>query len=158
MTAPSELQQLEKTVRDAPASLFREREPTVFEVGGASYYENPASDMLAFFMNPARPHGLGTLFLLGLCQCFDPAPDIQPRSVLRVLREQTTESGKRPDIIIEGTTWVIFIENKIRHVQNNPFEDYEVYAATQFAGKKAYFIILSPGGRSQRPTRWKGVS
>ena len=33
------------------------------EIGGYPHYENVCSNFLAFFFNPERPHGLGSLFL-----------------------------------------------------------------------------------------------
>ena len=46
-------------------------EPTIFAMGGRGYYENPASDLLAFFLKPAAAHGLGDLFLSTFLECIE---------------------------------------------------------------------------------------
>ncbi len=42
---------------------FTPKDKTFFSIGGRGYYENPTSDVLAFFMRPDEQHGLGPLFL-----------------------------------------------------------------------------------------------
>ncbi len=150
----------ERVLSEAPPSLFREKEKTIFEVGGAAYYENPASDMLAFFLDPSKPHGFNALFLRAFWahMKLKDAPDLDRTRVLNVQREPPTETLKRPDIIVEGTNWVLLIENKIRHMQNNPFDEYEAHASKAYSGKTPYYAILSPSGRSVRPKTWEGVS
>ena len=45
-----------------------ERLPTFMEVAGYPHYENVCSNILAFFFDPSKPHGLGTLFLDALAR------------------------------------------------------------------------------------------
>jgi hypothetical protein len=39
------------------------RSPTFLEVAGYPHYENVCSNILAFFVDPTNPHGLGNLLL-----------------------------------------------------------------------------------------------
>ena len=51
--------------------------PSIFALGGRGYYENPTTDLLAFFLDPAQIHGFGDCFLRALlsCVCQEPFPD-----------------------------------------------------------------------------------
>ena len=127
-------------------------EATIFSVGGRGYYENPTTDILAFFCDPNGPHKLGNIVLKGLMQClpedyqdFDCSLSETPE------REVKTETGKRIDLLLEGPDWFIILENKVYHQQNNPFHDYEKFVREEsnlirFKDKKAIFVVLSPSG------------
>jgi hypothetical protein len=39
------------------------RRPTLMEIAGYPHYENVCSNILAFYLDPEEPHGLGTLVL-----------------------------------------------------------------------------------------------
>lgn len=41
-------------------------EPTIFSIGSKGYYENPTTDILAFFLDDKASHGLGSLVLEAL--------------------------------------------------------------------------------------------
>jgi hypothetical protein len=58
---------------------------------------------------------------------------------------------------LPGGDWCLIVENKIWHIQNNPFPDYEDHAKS-LHGQRAYFAIISPDGSSKLPDRWKGIS
>jgi hypothetical protein len=76
------------------------------------------------------------------------------------MREVSTLKGNRIDLILVSREWVIAIENKIHHVQNNPFDDYAQSLKKWFPesqGKPVYKAILSPGGTSDR-AGWIPVS
>jgi len=75
-----------------------------------------------------------------------------------VSREERTEEGKRIDIVVQSPDWVLLIENKINHIQNNPFEFYKKFGRSLPGGKKRLMMgILSPKGESV-PKGWKPVS
>lgn len=49
-------------------------EPTLFAMGGRGYYENPATDLLKFFLKPKAEHQLGDLFLSTYLECMKEDP------------------------------------------------------------------------------------
>jgi PD-(D/E)XK nuclease superfamily len=133
------------------------RETTIFSIGGKGYFENPTSDMLAFFFDPHQVHGFKDLLLRSFFACLAEEP---PRSMDLVeppIREEETAEGKRIDLILIGDDWILAIENKIYHTQDNPFLEYERHLTTRFQGKKIYRAILSPPGRSSEPN-WFPIS
>lgn len=134
-------------------------EPSIFAFGGRGYYENPTTDLLAFFLDPAQRHGLGDCFLRSLLSCLD-APSL-PQTGLRLppQREVTTAGGNRIDLLLHGEDWLLVLENKIMHSQMNPFADYEQHArslATKHSNPPLY-VVLSPSGKSSR-RGWLGLS
>ena len=132
------------------------KERTIFSLGGRGYYENAASDMLAFFLRPNEEHGFGALFLSAFFECMGVNENAIPELTgANVEREQKTKQGNRIDLQITGGKWCLIVENKIWHSPNNPFEDYEEHAKT--LGEYTYFAILSPNGNSERDGRWKGI-
>ena len=137
-------------------------EKTIFSVGSRGYYENPTSDVLAFFMNPVAEHGFGMLFLKSFLECMNKDKDGRPSldgiisEDVSIQREATTEEYKRIDFLIITSDWCLVIENKIYHEQVNPFESYEECARKN--NPNAYFAILSPNGKSVNKPLWQGVS
>lgn len=133
-----------------------EPEKNIFSIGGRGHFENPASDMLAFFISPDGGHGLDKVFLICLLQCMkvsvsnlklETAPE----------REVCTHVGNRIDIIIEGHDWVIVIENKLEHSSINPFDDYVRHAKYTYGAKRLYFVLLYVNEESW-PAEWIPVS
>ena len=49
-----DLEQLRALLAKAERFYQPEREPSIFALGGRGYYENPTTDLLAFFLNPAQ--------------------------------------------------------------------------------------------------------
>ncbi|USE35007.1 PD-(D/E)XK nuclease family protein [Endozoicomonas sp. SCSIO W0465] len=151
-----ELQNLLKMVKEIPFAA--PPEANLFTVGARGHFENPTSDLLAFFLNPAGAHQLGELALAALAECI---PEEQQVSDFFLkgepLREIPTDKGNRIDILLESQNWVMVIENKIFHDQNNPFDDYEDCIKQRYGEKDTrLFIVLSPSGQS--PSGWTGVS
>ena len=129
---------------------------TIFAVGGRGYYENPASDLLAFFLKPTAAHGLGDLFLSTFLKCMEADYRQLDLNHVDIQREVRTQEQNRIDLQILGSDWCLLVENKIYHWQANPFPDYERHA--NGLGKKTMlFSILSPAGNSEAKG-WRGVS
>lgn len=162
MSTLQQIQSFLDTLRQLPKP--NTPEATIFSIGSRGYYENPTTDILAFFCNDNGEHGLGSLVLEAFI-------DILPKELHSIScslstppeREVITSSNKRIDLIFEGMDWVMIIENKLFHEQNNPFDDYENFFAkneeNRFQNKKPIFIVLSPSGAS--PTNfdnWIGIS
>ena len=136
-----------------------QKEKTLFSLGGRGYYENPASDLLAFFLKPDAEHGFKALFLQTFLDCMGVDFTKFGMADVTVSREDKTEEGSRPDIVVQCKDWVLLIENKIYHIPNNPFESYEKYGRELPGGKNLSMGILSPKGIPvpKRP-QWKAVS
>ena len=149
---------LESFLRRAAKYAAPPRKRTIFSLGGRGYYENPTSDLLAFFLQPNAEHEFGTLFLSALFECLGDSTIRPELTGATVEREITTQLGNRMDLSIIGGDWCLILENKIWHIKNNPFGDYEDYAMT--LGKKTkWFAVLSPDGESVRTKNqlWTGI-
>lgn len=137
------------------ADSHEEEEKDVFSLGGRGHYENPISDLLAFFLNPQEQHKFGDLFIVSLFECLTPenyagtiSADANPPKVPIDLsppdREVCTNNGNRIDLLIKSKDEIIIIENKIYHWLANPLGDYRDYVEGQeeYAGKIKYLIVL----------------
>lgn len=140
-------------------------EPTIFSIGSRGYYENPTSDVLAFFCDSDGAHGLGALMMEAL---FEALATANPESfsinfddyatISEPAREVSTKDNKRIDLLLEGNDWVMVIENKIYHQQVNPFKTYQrhIKSCDEFKEKQPLYVILSPSGKA--PEGWLGLS
>jgi len=120
------------------------KEKTLFSLGGRGHYENPASDLLAFFLKPDAEHGFQAIFLQTFLDCMKVDYKAMRMSDVTVSREDMTEEGSRTDIVVQCKDWVLLIENKIYHIPNNPFDSYEAYGRKLPGGKNLSMGILSP--------------
>lgn len=133
-------------------------EATFLSIGGRGYYENPASDLLQFFLVPNNAHGLNTLFIDALLEATDSPLKGGTYETLTVQREVRTDNDNRIDLLLKGEGWLMLIENKIWHEQINPFVDYEALAQQRMQlGDTAHFLVLSPSGHSSQ-IGWPGLS
>ena len=136
------------------------KESSLFAVGGRGYYENPASDLLAFFLKPDAEHRLGNLFLSTFLGCMGVNYSQLELEHVVITREERTEKGNFIDLQILGSNWCLLIENKINHWEANPFADYEAHAK-KLDGNTKLYSVLSPSGRIKNEGKtedWKGVS
>lgn len=112
--------------------------PTFFEITQYPHFENVASNVLAFFLDPDGEHGLGTLFIDALL-----APlKLEQLSFQSIEREAGTKNGKRLDLIIDCEEHVIGIENKIYAATYNPFNEYAAHLKERTEGRQATLILL----------------
>jgi hypothetical protein len=154
--ADCDFSNLESLLTEARKYAVPTKEPTLFAVGGRGYYENPASDLLAFFLKPDADHGLGDLFLSTFLECMGADHRQLDLNHIDIKREERTANQNRIDLQILGTDWCLLIENKIYHWQANPFQDYEHHAKSLHK-RKMLFSVLSPNGHSEA-IGWSGVS
>ncbi len=136
-------------------SLTKER--NIFSIGARGYYENPTSDMLAFFLDPSSDHGLNNLVLSCLLSCLDQEltdPKPYPSLELTPEREYVTEAQNRIDLVLEGSDWVMAIENKIMHGLQNNFEDYKSHIIKKYPSKNSVFVILTATKPNSTPEGW----
>lgn len=129
-----------------------ERQPTLLEIAGCAHKENACSKVLAFFFDPKKPHGLGTLFLDALAQIGGiqnqgtMSSNISvDREVATEGREVTSKTRKRIDLLIQSDSHAILIENKIWASTNNPFDDYAAHLNSLPQEHKHKFLLtLTP--------------
>lgn len=133
----------------------REIEKDIFSIGGRGHYENPKSDLLAFFIDPRKEHGLGSLFLRSLFDCMGESSLALALSATPQ-REVVTYNGNKIDLVLEGDDWVVVIENKIWHAAVNPFADYVSYAEDIYRGKIIRFVLLCV--RKEEPNGWRQIN
>lgn len=129
-------------------------ELNLFSIGARGHYENPISDLLAFFIDPDAGHDLSTLVLEAFMECIPGSYDIALSSPPS--REVMTPTGSRIDVLLESDEWVMALENKIWHQQNNPFNDYSEHLELKHPSKSHLLVVLSPEGTA--PSGWCGVS
>ena len=148
---------MERFLAEVAKYVPSKKEITLFSLGARGHYENPVSDLLAFFLNPSEDHGLKTIFLESLLECYHGGKwTLEDFGAISIQREETTEKGNRIDILIRAKNWVLIIENKIYHIANNPFDDYELHAK-KLDEKNLFKALLSPSEQSNVPG-WKAVS
>ncbi|MGL5408031.1 MAG: PD-(D/E)XK nuclease family protein, partial [Shewanella sp.] len=137
-----------------PAPIKREQ--NLFSIGARGHYENPISDLLAFFLSPTAAHNLESLVLETLLEALPEGVQISASLINEPQREVTTHTNSRLDLVLESEEWVMALENKIWHHQNNPFSEYKKYLAKHYEGKRQLLVVLSPSGKS--PIGWYGVA
>lgn len=120
------------------------RPPTFMEIAGYPHYENACSNILAFFMDPEEPHGLGRLVLDAFVYAGGiVGVDENIGRILSVKREVTTDGGKRIDLLVETDSHVILVENKLEARSDNPFSEYAEYLEQIAEGLTKHKILLS---------------
>lgn len=154
-----ELEPLRDLLKQAQRFTPLEREASIFAVAGRGYFENPTTDLLAFFLDPGKAHGLGDCFLSALLACLPDTEHLTASLRHPPQREVTTHQGNRIDLVLLGDGWDLVLENKIFHGQVNPFDDYERYAKKKLGedGRSVLYTILSPSGQSLQQS-WHGLS
>ena len=92
-----------------------QRDPTTLELSGYPHLENVYSNILAFFLDPGREHGFGSLFLeslLSVAGYKEQEVAIQGGEEVEVNREEITGTRKQIDLVISTDTLIVGIENK----------------------------------------------
>src|SRR6185436_11838084 len=100
------LEQFVRLLHKSRAFRAHSEEKNIFALGGRGYYENPTTDLLAFFAHPQETHDFGDLVLKSLFDC------LYEKGLRRGLlvgdlvgdpsREESTQLGNRIDLLIEG--------------------------------------------------------
>lgn len=139
---------------------------TFIEIANPHGKENLYSDILAFFLNPIKPHNLGITVLKALIETAYPECIFEedPGSVY-ISREfpikgNATERKGRLDFFIRTKKYVIGIENKIDHKLDNPLHwyDEELKAHVGKDNKKIKRIVLSVKPNLPKDDKWKRVT
>ena len=122
-----------------------QRDPTTLELSGYPHLENVYSNILAFFLDPGREHGFGSLFLeslLFVAGYKEQEVAIQGGEEVEVNREESTRTRKRIDLVISTDTLIVGIENKIYQPLHNDLEDYGRHLAEKANGRRVCKILL----------------
>ena len=137
------------------------REKTFFDTAIRNHYENPTTELLAFFLNPLESHELGDTFWSGFCDVVIAESKISSKLSLGQIenleREAVTHNSNRIDLMIETGSFLFLLEAKIYHQQHNPFEDYIEHAENRRRGRQILGLILSISGDSE-VENWYGIS
>jgi hypothetical protein len=137
----------------------KERTWSFLETIGIAQREVPIANLLGYYFNPTKEHGLQDLFIKALLEtdCYElikktefKVPDeirqFRDENFIaaNVILEDRTENNKRIDLVIETEKLVIAIEFKINHRLNNPLNDYVEKMAKQYKGRPIYYLVLTP--------------
>lgn len=137
---------------------IEEREWSFLEEIGTSQRETIIANLLAYFFNPSKPHGLDDTFIKALLKT-EPKnldnsnPAKIPKSIseiacegfswAKIHIEDSTQKNNRIDIVIETEKLMIAIEFKINHHLNNPLDNY-VSRIKEYKRDNNYYIVLTP--------------
>ena len=113
---------LQRAESEGILALAKQSPPTLIEITGYQTKENLYSNILAFFLQTDAAHGMGDLVVSSLLEAVDIETD--DVNVSKVKKEYTTDQGKRIDLLIETSRYIIGIENKINAGAYNDFEEY----------------------------------
>lgn len=150
------MENAKQLLEESQTFLIPDVEKNIFSIGGRGHYENPISELLAFFMDIHEVHGFGDLVLKSINEVAGfPIDDVS--HITSPQREVVTDDGKRIDILVIGEDYVTMIENKIRHLAVNPFQSYENYLTKCHSGKRQNLLLLSV--RDEKPPAgWTSIT
>lgn len=152
-------QEYKQLIEEARKLARPAAERNIFSICGRGHYENPISDLLAFFIDSSEEHRFGNLFLSSLFEAagIEPAPG----ACRPPIREECTDRGNRLDLVVEGDGWLLAIENKIRHQVINPLDDYveHIVGRTPSLDEGSrHFVILCAREHKPAPQGWRTVT
>ncbi|WP_312300207.1 PD-(D/E)XK nuclease family protein [Stutzerimonas nitrititolerans] len=141
-----------------------------FSSGGRGYLENPTSDLMALFMggNPQVPCWLSKALLhclagRGLIETSD-LEQVDWRSVAAerevVYKADQAEASKRLDLLVEGNSFVLGIENKVyAGAASNPFGIYEALLEARSDNRRIFQCVLRPEAKTcDVPPNWPVIT
>lgn len=122
----------------------QKHEPTFMEIAGYPHYENVCSNILQFYLQPDNEHGFDSLLLDSLFTLINEKVVINGQSI-DVRREESTDKGKRIDLVIESDDFVLRIENKLFADLYNDLENYKNHLENKYLreDRPVYKIIFS---------------
>lgn len=168
------IQRYENLLFKSQKYLIPEKEANIFDTAYGNYYENPTTELLAFFLNPHEKHNLQDSFYKGFVEALrqkDEFEDFDFGDFVEISTQQKTDKGGIIDLWIQTDRALIIVEVKIYHHQNNPFKQYTAWGRkkTRLIQKqnkeqgisdediKLVQVVLCPDGRCQVDD-WQGLS
>ncbi|MDJ1505420.1 PD-(D/E)XK nuclease family protein [Xanthocytophaga agilis] len=128
-----------------------EKPLTLFDISGNAHYEDICSNWYAFFLDPQKEHGFGTLFLDSLTELINSKSNktndlLWEADSFTIIREHFTGRGSIDLLIAERDTKdsyrkAVIIENKIYAALNNDLEDY--YSSIKVSDENKRGVVLS---------------
>jgi len=118
----------------------------VFQLCGVDHYENMNSKILATFLDPTGPHGLGSAFLNKFFSALNIPFEIT--SATEVTTELSTTEG-RMDIVIRDSklSWCVVIENKVYAAeQSEQLSRYWRWLCTNYCTDNVRLLFLTREG------------
>ena len=121
----SELSELQDLLDAFDELNIKEREgPSFMEIAKFPHWENVWSNILAFYMDPNEVHTLYDLVLKSILQAAKISESTTGIGKVLVRTEESTETKKRIDIVVEADRFVLGIENKVNAPLYNKLSDY----------------------------------
>ncbi|MGL4205107.1 MAG: PD-(D/E)XK nuclease family protein [Aeromonadaceae bacterium] len=131
------------------------RDENWFSICGFPHYEKVASNVLQFFLDSSREHGLGDLFIKSILS-FSEKYEFLEDEYFSVTTEFQTKKGNFIDLILTSETLCIVIENKIKAWIYNDLNDYFETAKEQ--APNVYAIVLSLVKQTPSDNRWTYIT
>lgn len=150
---------LQEMLKKVKQQGFDAPERTLFSLGGRGHFENPLSDLLAFFLEPTEVHNLGSVFLREMLQLAQSASAIDAFVEVSSEREYAIDGG-RIDILVRGQQAALVIESKVNAGLQNNLTSYEEQVRKLVGNFPVTFVVFAP----QQPSNlknfpnWKWVS
>lgn len=127
------------------------------QVAGYPHYENVCSNILAFYFDTTKEHGLADMLLQALMSCLGATRTATVFETEDVDREVETNEGRRLDIVINAGDFIVGIENKIWAALYNDLSDYARLLANlakdeEIPEENIYRVVLTlhPLGSQER--------
>jgi len=144
-------------------NLPKRKRLSLLEIAGCHRSEQAASNVLAFYLDSYAEHHLGSLMLRSLGEALSLSLDVARDEEVFVHREvecsNVPESEeKRLDLVIEGPKFVVGIENKLFHEENNQFAAYRdhIHEKARCCGKEPRLALLNLTGNLPSKARTAG--
>ncbi|CAN5270504.1 hypothetical protein BH24ACT19_BH24ACT19_15830 [soil metagenome] len=126
---------------------------TFMEITKYPHYENVCSNILAFFLDPEEPHGLGTLMFDAFLAHAGSVADAGERmdGEISVETEVPTDKSEAPetrskriDVLIMSDEHAVLIENKLRDKrEDNPYDKYTRHLDKVAGKRRKHKLLLS---------------
>ena len=143
----------------AAGSSWRNKTWNIFDVLGRPRLEDAHSRMIAWLLDPGKPHGLGDGFLRGFFKrVFGTTPPAGTSECL-VTTKKRIKSGE-VDIEVAGPRWWLIVENKIDWEEDDgQTEKYAMYYR-QFSklNSNLFLVLLSPQGTHPKSPAFRAMS
>ncbi|SFS31340.1 PD-(D/E)XK nuclease superfamily protein [Succinivibrio dextrinosolvens] len=138
----------------------------IFNCGLTNYYENPTTDLLAYFIERSADTSdkefLKTITRNLLTKAGVSNSSVEPfidkEEFISVGTQVTTMNRNRIDLLLETTNCVFVFEAKINHEINNPFDDYMAYCKKHFKNKSVYYYLLTKNHNVLPPQGWINIT
>lgn len=130
-------------LKEAQKHRVAPKKRSLFSLGGRGYYENPLSDLLAYFLDPGEDHGLGDLFLRTFLSAVGAEQIPESFKEVSVQREFPIDGG-RLDILAKALEFGLVIETKVNAGLQNDLMSYEKQVRALLLGIKPTFAVLAP--------------